>query len=389
MFGDNGFSRYSIFRDKGSLDTRYIPLKLPHRNSELEHLYHVFRKLINHEGEAPRNFLIMGASGMGKSTLSRFFGSLMEKRARRVDSGVVYVHADCFECRGRLYRILHKAVERMQPQFPSRGYSTEELLFTLQNQLKSRRAKLILALDRAEFFYHTIKTCRLWTGFDSSADIYILHIIDKEEKLEKLSFIEKGLLQHHSMKLRNYSRSDQRDIMEYREAVAFREDVFTPESRDLLLEAVSNAGGNIGYGIDLMYVAGEVAEENRERKVLPTHIEEAMRRVWEHIRNRELSMLNIHERLFLIGVVYCLEKKKGYYVTVGEAERCYGGLCKRLNLTRRRHNQILGYIERLSLLGLMEREIKSFGRGGRTSLLFIPEKPEEFLERELIHLGIK
>jgi len=37
----------------------------------------------------------------------------------------------------------------------------------------------------------------------------------------------------------------------------------------------------------------------------------------------------------------------------------------------------------------MEREIRSFGRGGRTSLLRIPEMPEAFLERELLRLGIK
>ncbi len=247
---------------------------------------------------------------------------------------------------------------------------------------------MLLALDKAEFLYHTAKTYQLGLGFDSKT-ISTIHILDKEKELEKLSFIDKSLLQHNLLQLRKYSEADQRDIIEYRAAIAFREEVFTQESQDLLLEAVSSAGGNIGYGIDLMYVAGEVADEEKERRVHPLHIQEAKRRVWKNIRNRELSMLNVHERLFLVGTAYCLERRQRDYVTISEAEDCYGELCKRLNLPRRRHNQILEYVERLSLLGFMEREIRSFGRGGRTSLLRIPEMPEAFLERELLRLGIK
>jgi len=385
---DNSSSRQGIFLNKDSLNIRYVPENLLHRDSEVDHLYSTFQSLLHKEGQAPRNFLVLGDSGVGKFALSRFFGGLIEERSSTGDSRVLYAHIDCYECRGNPFFILLKALQRLKPEFRGRGYSYEELLYTLQKQLKNRKAELILCLDKAEFIYHKNKTYRLGGTFDSMAGIHTIHIVDRENVLEKLGFIERSLLRHNSISLRNYSKPEQMSIIEYREALAFRKGGFTSESRELVEEATFAAGGDIGYGVDLMCVAGEIAEEKKERRVMLSHVEEAAMRTWKHVRNRELTLLNTHEKLFLIGVASCLEKKEGDSVAIGEAEKCYEELCKRLNLVRRKHNQILEYVEIFSLLGLMNREITSFGRGGRTSLVTMPEKPEDFLKYELARVGL-
>jgi cell division control protein 6 len=114
--------------------------------------------------------------------------------------------------------------------------------------------------------------------------------------------------------------------------------------------------------LDLLRVAGEVAERQGAKLITEEHVRQAEKHI-EHNRVVEaLKNLTLHSKLVLLSV-YHLNKPSA---TTGEIYDVYNELCGEMGtglLTQRRLGTL---INELDSMGLVNAKVVSMGRYGRT-----------------------
>ncbi|UCD39619.1 MAG: cell division control protein Cdc6, partial [Candidatus Bathyarchaeota archaeon] len=112
-------------------------------------------------------------------------------------------------------------------------------------------------------------------------------------------------------------------------------------------------------------VAGELAEREGARIITDEHIRRAETRI-EHDRVVEaLKNLPAHSKLVLFGV-YLLVKVNIARAITGEIYEIYCELCEHVGLTPLTQRRVSGLINELDVIGLLNTQVVSMGRYGRT-----------------------
>ena len=143
-------SKPTIFKDEGPLSLEWLPSRLPHRENQLRFLAELFRSVIDKPGTTSPKVLITGDIGTGKTVLTQRFGTDIQRTAKTLKLNLAYIHVNCREYRGSLFMILKRVLQTFTPQFPQRGFSSEELLHILLDQLEDKKLHIILTLDEAD-----------------------------------------------------------------------------------------------------------------------------------------------------------------------------------------------------------------------------------------------
>ncbi|HEV2119229.1 MAG TPA: AAA family ATPase, partial [Candidatus Bathyarchaeia archaeon] len=146
----DALSRPTIFKDESPLSLEWLPPRLPHRENQLRFLAELFRSVIDKPGTTSPKVLITGDIGTGKTVLTQRFGTDIQRTAKTLKLNLQYIHVNCREYRGSLFMILKRVLQTFTPQFPQRGFSSEELLHILLDQLEDKNLHIILTLDEAD-----------------------------------------------------------------------------------------------------------------------------------------------------------------------------------------------------------------------------------------------
>src|SRR5207244_7353111 len=97
-----------------------------------------------------QKILITRDLGTEKTILTPRLGTRITRTAKTLKLNLQYIHINCREFRGSLFMILKRVLQNFTPQFPQRGFSSEELLHILLDQLESKNLHIILTLDEAD-----------------------------------------------------------------------------------------------------------------------------------------------------------------------------------------------------------------------------------------------
>jgi len=123
--------------------------------------------------------------------------------------------------------------------------------------------------------------------------------------------------------------------------------------------------GDARRALDLLRVAGELAEREGASCVSEDHIRQAEKRI-EHDRVIEaLKNLPLHSKLVLCSV-YLLNKTRVRQAVTGDIYEIYCELCGQSNVTPLTQRRVSGLINELDVIGLLNAQIVNMGRYGRT-----------------------
>ncbi len=146
--------------------------------------------------------------------------------------------------------------------------------------------------------------------------------------------------------------------------------------------------GDARRALDLLRVAGEIAEREASSKIKIEHIDKANDKIE---RDKILDIIETEPKQFQLVLysIFKLIRKTEENIFTGDIYVYYQGLCKEVKidvLTQRRVSDILAEFD---MLGLINARVISKGRQGRTReiKLAIPEnilgKCEQILEESL------
>jgi cell division control protein 6 len=380
----------SVFRDETKLDINYVPYRLPHREAEMRLLTEFFSFTLQAPEKMAQRAIIVGDVGTGKTALSQRFGNEMSNEAAKLGINLHYVHVNCREYRGSLFLILHHAVSVFHPNFPSRGYSAEELLRMLLQILDDENAYVILALDEFESLVEregseaVYKLTRLQeTRQNKPQRLSLVCILRNLRIIDKLDPSTRSSLQSNVVNLEKYSKQQLMDILNDRVSLAFKPLAVPEETVSLIAELASSESGNARFGIELLWRSGKYADAENLDSVTPEFARKAVSSIIPAIRKNELASLSFHEKLFLLGIARVFKENQKACISLVDAEQAYSVVCEEFDVKSHSHTQLWKYLKNLSALGVLKAEVSATDSRGRSTLIYLPKIPAYELETEL------
>ncbi len=307
-------SRPTIFKDEGPLSLEWLPTRLPHRENQLRFLAELFRSVIDKPGTTSPKVLITGDIGTGKTVLTQRFGTDMQRTAKTLKLNLAYIHVNCREYRGSLFMILKRVIQTFTPQFPQRGFSSEELLHILLDQLEDKKLHVILTLDEADSLIKAEGSTSLYNLTRIQEErpgrpvrLSLIIILREIKNLEDLDRSTQSTLQRNVIRLDHYTTPQLENILRERAELAFKEATVPEEVLNFIAD-MATPGGDARYAIELLWRGGKYADTEGAREVKPDHIRAAANSVYPVLRTEYSQHLNLHEKLILLALARVLSR---------------------------------------------------------------------------------
>ena len=295
----------------------------------------------------------------------------LPRKASLYGNLVKVVHVNCRIDR-TIQAIMVKALKSLGQNYPTRGYSFEELLTALVEELRTNRMHLVIAFDEVDSLvlsdpsslYIITRLREMAPGSQVLSSVLISKTTDY---LKKVDLSTLSSLQWNEIVLDGYPSEQLADILASR-VEAFNDGCFDDDMIQLAAD-IAGTYGDARYALDLIWRAGKLADDSGSPRVLPEHIRSAKASLPPQLRKEELAYLTMHQKLLLLAASALLKKGGSAYVTIGEVEKSYSALCEDMKLAAYHHTQVWSDISELSRKGIIETQLSGKGVRGRTTMI--------------------
>jgi archaeal cell division control protein 6 len=380
----------SVFRDESKLDINYVPGRLPHREKEHRLLTEFFSFLLKIPDRMAQRVIVTGEIGTGKTVLCQRFGQDITTEAHKRSINLRYVHVNCREYRGKLGLIIQHALTLMKPTFPQRGYSAEEVLKALLQNLDEESAFMILALDEFDSLIETEGSDAVYNltrlqemRQNKSQRISLVCIMRDLESTKRLDDSARSTLQRNVVRLERYGKAQLFDILNERVASAFEPSTVPEDVVSLAADLAQDESGNARFAIELLWRAGKYADAEDADKVTPECVRKAVSNIIPTLQKSDLETLSLHQKLFLLGAAEVFSQTNEAYATLTEIEKAYNVACEEFDEKPVGHTQLWKYLQTLSALGILKSEVSGEETRGRSTLVYLPSVSAEELAKAL------
>jgi cell division control protein 6 len=368
IFGS--FSGNKIFKDKSILQSNYRPNEIPHREEQIKQIASILAPVLR--GERTSNIFLYGKTGTGKTLSILYIKDELLKRAKKEEDfqlKIEYLNCKLKKVSDTEYRILTEFIRKFGGEVPDTGLPTETVYNRFIDLIDSKKQNLILILDEidqavkkisGDFLYNLIRL----NSELSKTQIGIVGISNDLTFLEGIDPRVRSSLSEEEIVFPPYNALQLQEILSNRAALAFKENIVQEGIIQKCAAFAAREHGDARRALDLLRVAGELAERDGSKKILLGHIDEANTKIE---RDKILDVIKTEPRQFqyvLYSIIKLAEKNKEPLFT-GDVYNYYQEIClknKSEVLTQRRVGDI---IQEFDMLGIINVRVISKGRGGR------------------------
>ncbi len=359
-----------VFRSREKLLPDYVPGFLPHREGEIRRVASILAPALR--GEKPSNMFIYGLTGTGKTAVVRYVLSKLEASARESGSRVrgVYVNV---RYRDTPYRVIADIGEAVGVRIPFTGLSVGEVFGRIVKKISDQGYIYIVVLDEIDFLVKKrgddvlYKLTRINSELSSSR-ISLVGITNSVDLIESLDPRVKSSLGEVELVFPPYNAEQLRDILESRAKEAFNPGVLEDEIIPLCAALAAREHGDARRALDLLRVAGEIAERLGDVRVTRDHVMRAREEIERDRVADVVRTLPLHSKLVLASIIAVTGGGRGY-ATTGEVYDRYRGLTAKLGIETVTLRRVSGIIAELDMLGIISGRVVSRGRYGKTRVI--------------------
>lgn len=267
---------------------------------------------------------------------------------------------------GSEYRILVDLAQSLDLKIPFTGLPLSEVLKRILNKISEENLMVIFIIDEIDYLTKHSSDDILYSLTRSSEHLSngFLSLIGISNDLQFKEFLDPRVLSSLSEEeivFPPYTVEQLREILTERAKNAFMENTITNGSINLCAALAGTEHGDARRAVDLLRVAGEVAERDGAKQVEEKHVRLAIKKVDQDRMTEAIRLLPLHEKLTLLSISLLKEIN-----STGEVYSKYLNLCKNVSVEPLTQRRISGLLNELDLLGLISTNIINKGRYGRT-----------------------
>ncbi len=368
----------SLIKNRDILHFTYIPNIIHHRDSEQERVTQSLLPILKQS--RPSNLLVYGKPGTGKTLVVRKILSKIQGRVEKSNFPIKLIYANSKE-ETTLYGLLVSFGRQLglsEKELPPTGLAISEVFKRLLKTISESKMNAIFVIDEIDYLAHLVSK----TGKDvlyqltraneriESGSLTIVGISNDLTFKERLDPRVISTLGEEEIVFTNYTVDQIKKILENRINEAFIPGSISEPALNLCAAMAGREHGDARRAIDLLRVAGEIAEREQSDKVTEVHIRVASQKIEENKEVTALRSYPLHEKLIILAVM------KASGSSTGEIYSAYKELSKAVRqkeLTQRRITQMLSEIE---MSGIISGRIIHQGIHGRTKKFKLTISPE-------------
>ncbi len=389
------FDGNRIFKDKSILQSNYRPDEIPHREEQIKQVASILAPVLR--GEKTSNLFLYGKTGTGKTLSILYVRDELLKRAKK-DSDfnlrIEYLNCKLKKVSDTEYRILAEMIKKLGGKVPNTGLPTETVYSKFIELIDQEKQFLVFILDEIDQAVKKISSDFLYnlTRLNSElskSQMCFVGISNDLTFLEGLDPRVRSSLSEEEIVFPPYNALQLQEILNKRSEEAFKEKVVQEGVIAKCAAFAAREHGDARRALDLLRIAGEIAERDNSRKILMRHLDEANTKIE---RDKILDVIQTEPKQFqyvLHSIITLFEKNKGNPIFTGDVYNFYEDVClknKAEVLTQRRVSDI---IQEFDMLGIINVRVVSKGRGGRMREIKlaiarpIVEKAKEIIQESL------
>jgi len=368
-----------VFTDREVLRHDYIPESLPHREEQVRHLGEIVAPVL--KGARCSNIFIYGKTGTGKTAVTKYVLNKLSQKAVELGAPVKVCYVNC-RLAGTEYRVFSSMCNAVDVNIPFTGLALGEVFDRFKNGLEARKVMLLAVLDEIDALVKDRGDILLYelTRINETLRGSKTSVVGISNDLRFKEFLDPRVLSSLSEEeivFQPYNADELLDILHERAQLAFKNGVLLEGAISLCSALAAAEHGDARRALDLLRVAGELAQRERAKNVNEGHIRLAEKRI-EHDRVFEaVKSLPLHSKSILCSV-YLLIKTGAKRSVTGEIYEIYCELCERLGMAPLTQRRVSDLINELDSLGLLNTQIVSMGRYGRTKKIRLSIPPSRF-----------
>ena len=364
---DKCVSNTRIFKDREVLRHDYLPGRLPHREEQIRELGETVAPVL--KGARSSNIFIYGNTGTGKTAVAKYVLSHLEAKAKEFNAPVRFCYVNCRMAASE-YRVFASLCQSTGITVPFTGLSVGEVFDRFRTSLDASKIIFIIVLDEIDALIKSRGDGLLYelTRINETLARSKVSVIGISNDLRMKEFLDPRVLSSLSeeeLVFRPYDADELKNILSERAILAFFDSALSAGALALCAALAAAEHGDARRALDLLRVAGEVAERKGATGVVDEHVREAEKHI-EHNRVVEgLKNLTLHSKLVVLSV-YHLKLANVNSAVTGDIYDVYSELCMELGVMALTQRRLCTLVNELDAMGLLNAKVVSMGRYGRT-----------------------
>ena len=375
-----------VFADKELLDIEHIPNeeRIIGREDEISNLANSIHPAIR--GGKPRNTLIYGKTGTGKSLVTKHVTQSAENFAHEQDTRLNRAYIDCTQATTETQVVIKLARTFNRPDetdisVPLSGLSTNAYYDRLWQILDTLHDVVIIILDEVDKLQENNVLMQLSrageAGKIDSCKVGILAISNKISFKDSLDERVLSSLQEREFIFPPYDANQLREIMRHRQD-AFHEGVLTDDVIPLAAAFAAQEHGDARKALDILRNAGELAKDDGSDVVREEHVRNAREKADIDRFSKLLQDQPTQSKAAVYALSLIADESKQEEFPTREIYEQYEQIAESLDidtLSQRRMSDRLNEQAFLDILGVTDRVGRGRGKG-MTNFYYLLEEPE-------------
>ena len=426
-FFEKYLAKEPLFVSKKVLQVRYVPDTILHRKAQIDALASILAPSLRND--LPSNVFLYGKTGTGKTVVTKHVLAELEVASKRVsankdvndeiraskcadgesenrtgaDAGadedsklkIIYLNCKLKKVADTEYRLVAQLSREIGASVPATGLPTDEVYNIFLKAVDCKEQLVIIALDEIDRLVSKAGDELLYnlTRFNSElkkAQISIIGITNDVRFIENVDARVRSSLGEEEMVFPPYNAVELKEILEARAKLAFKESACADGVIAKCAAYAAREHGDARRALDLLRVAGELAERENVEIIDMQHIDAAEEKIEKSRIIEVVEKQPKQSQAALFAIIALMQDGDLKKVETGEVYERYVELCPSVGLTALTQRRVSDLLAELDMLGVINAQVISKGRYGRTKEIYLSlskqiiEKIKDMLSKSLV-----
>ena len=386
-FFEDFISKESLFLNKKTLQSSYLPETIFHRDLEIKQIANILAPSL--KLEKPSNLFVYGKTGTGKTLTIKHITSNLSKisQEKNIPLKIIYLNCKLKKVADTEYRLIAQLIREFGHDIAATGLPTDEVYKSFFKIIDDQKQQILIILDEVDQLVKKIGDEILYNLVRINEDlknsqISVIGISNDLVFIDHLDPRVRSSLSEEEIIFPPYNALQIQDILKQRAKEAFKEGSMEEGVIEKCAAYAAREHGDARRALELLRVSAEIAERNNFKKVKIDHIDEAEDKIEKDRIIDTITQQPKQSQATLYAILSLITQRKESIFT-GDIYEIYKKISPQIGLRPLTQRRISDIVAELDMLGIINARVISKGRYGRTREI------SALIPQEIIHKSKK